>query len=303
MITPRSDDAPIIETGEPTLLVDLPCETGEGPLWHEDEQALYWLDIPPGRIYRYDPASGTNELAYEHGSAIGGITIQEDGSLLLFGNAGQVLHWRDGTVTIVVDEIPEVRDSRFNDVIADPAGRVYCGTMPGNDNRAALYRLDTDGSISLVYDDLAQSNGMGFTADRRSMFLTDTRFRAIYRMDYEESSGNVSNREAIIRTPQDNGAPDGMSVDVADTIWSARWGGNGLFRYDAGGKLLGKVPMPVRNVSSITFGGPGYRTAFVTSATGGAPRGEEIGELAGSLFSLDPGTQGRPPYRSRIHVS
>lgn len=303
MSTPRSDDAPILEASEPTVLVDLPCETGEGPLWHDEEQVLYWLDIPPGRVYRYDPVGGTNELAFEHGSAIGGITIQQDGSLLLFGVAGQVLHWRDGDVTTVVDEIPDERDTRFNDVIAGPDGRVYCGTMPGEDGQAALYRLDTDGTITQLYDDLGQSNGMGFTADRSTMFLTDTRFRAIYRMSFEESSGTLSNREAIIRTPQDNGAPDGMAVDDNDTIWSARWGGSGLFRYDAAGKLLGRVEMPVKNVSSITFGGPDYRTAYVTTATGGSPRGEKIGELAGSLFSIDIGTQGRPPFRSHVRVS
>jgi len=302
MSTPRSDAAPILDVGGPELLVDLACETGEGPLWHQDEQVLYWIDIPPGRLYRYDPGTKSNELVYEHEAAIGGFTIQEDGSLLLFGERCQVLHWRDGTASVVIDEIPEERDTRFNDVIADPAGRVFCGTMPGEDNRAALYRLDTDGTITRIHDDIGQSNGMGFTGDQRTMFLTDTRFRAIYRMAYDRGTGVLSDREAIIRTPPDNGAPDGMSVDADDTIWSARWGGNGLFRYDLQGRLLGRVPMPVRNVSSITFGGPDYRTAFVTTATGGEPRSDTVGPLAGSLFALDLGVQGRPPFRSRVRV-
>lgn len=303
MPTPRSDDAPALDVGPIRTLVDLPCETGEGPLWHPDERALFWLDIPPGRVYRYDPVTGENTLVYEHDGPVGGMTIQEDGGFLLFGAAGRIVQWLAGEIKTVVDEIPAERETRFNDVIADPAGRVYCGTMPKPDGMAALYRLDTDGSIHLVYDDIAQSNGMGFTADERSMFLTDTRFRAIYRMDYDKATGELDNRRAIIRTPQDNGAPDGMAVDADDTIWSARWGGHGLFRYTLDGELLGQVRFPVSNVSSIAFGGDDYATAFVTTATGGAKRGPEVGELAGSLFAVDLGARGKPPFRSRIRVA
>lgn len=302
MPTPRSDDAPVFDVGPIRTLVDLPCETGEGPLWHPDERALYWLDIPTGRLFRYDPATGENDSVYQHDGPIGGMTFQESGGILLFGSAGSVIEWNGGAVTTVIDGIPAEREARFNDVIADPAGRVYCGTMPKPDGMAALYRLDTDGTITLVYDDIAQSNGMGFTADRRSMFLTDTRFRAIYRMDYDASTGELANRRAIVRTPQDNGAPDGMAVDADDTIWSARWGGHGLFRYSAEGELLGQVRMPVKNVSSIAFGGEDFGTAYVTTATGGVDRGAEIGELAGSLFAVDLGVRGKPPFRSRIRV-
>jgi D-xylonolactonase len=302
MPSSRSDDAPIIEAGRPALLVDLPCETGEGPLWHEDEQALYWLDIPPGRLYRFDPATGANELAYEHGAAIGGYTIQEDGSLLLFCARGEIVRWRDGDLTTVIEEIPAVRESRFNDVIADPEGRVYCGTMPGDTHHAQLFRLDPDGTLTTMFDDIGLSNGMGFTSDKGAMVHTDTNFRAIYRLDYDAHTGALANRRVIVRTPEDAGGPDGMTIDAEDTIWSARWGGWGLFRYSSAGELLGKVPMPVRKVSSITFGGADYRTAFITTATGGESRGEAIGALAGWLFSIDLGVQGRPPFRSRIHV-
>lgn len=301
MTTNRSDDAPILDVGEPTLLVDEPCETGEGPLWHEDEQVLYWQDIPTGRLFRYDPAIDSNEVAFQHNGPIGGFTFQDDGSILLFCEAGKVLHWRDGNAATVIDEIPRERDSRFNDVIADPAGRVYCGTMPSDSHHASLYRLDSDGIVTQVYDDIGQANGMGFTSDRTAMFFTDTGFRAMYRMDYDEASGVLSNRQPIIRTPKENGVPDGMCIDVADMIWSARYGGGGLFRYTADGALTGRVAFPVRNVTSITFGGEGYRTAFVTTA-GGNERGDENGDLAGSLFSIDLGVQGKPAFRSKLSI-
>lgn len=302
MPTPRSDVTPDIEVGEIRVLVDLPCQTGEGPLWHPDERALFWLDIPSGRLFRYDPVTGVNDIVFEYDGEIGGMTLQENGALLLFCTAGRVLHWLSGAVTTVVDGIPAERDSRFNDVIADPVGRVYCGTMPKPGGMAALYRLDPDGSITLIYDDIAQANGMGFTARGTEMFLTDTKFRAIYRMDYDEATGELANRQAIIRTPEDNGAPDGMAVDTEDMIWSARYGGSALFRYSAAGELVGRVQMPVKNVTSLTFGGDGYDTAYVTTATGATGRGREVGALAGSLFGIDLGVRGKQAYRSRIRV-
>ena len=69
---------------EPELIADYENEVGEGPLWHPTEKRLYWIDIPPGRMYRYDPETGEHEQVYQGPSAIGGYTIQEDGSFLLF---------------------------------------------------------------------------------------------------------------------------------------------------------------------------------------------------------------------------
>ena len=71
------------EQAQPELIADYACTTGENPLWHPLEKRLYWCDIPNGRIFRYDPASGVHERCYE-GRVVGGFTIQTDGSLLLF---------------------------------------------------------------------------------------------------------------------------------------------------------------------------------------------------------------------------
>ena len=113
---------------EPELIADYQCVVGEGPLWHEDEQRVYWTDIVTGRLFRYDPASGHHEQIYS-GEQVGGFTLQEDGALLLFMERGKIATWRDGTLTTLIDEIPAERPTRFNDVIADPRGRIFCGTI------------------------------------------------------------------------------------------------------------------------------------------------------------------------------
>src|SRR5689334_20005395 len=90
---------------EPELIADYQCVVGEGPLWHEDEQRLYWTDIVTGRLFRYDPASGHHEQIYS-GEQIGGFTIQADGALLLFMDHGKIATWRDGTLTTLIEDIP-----------------------------------------------------------------------------------------------------------------------------------------------------------------------------------------------------
>jgi len=121
---------------EPEIVADFACLTGEGPLWHPLEQRLYWVDIPAGKLFRWDPAAGQSETCIDGGDPIGGFTVQPDGALLLFMARGAIKLWQGGRLTTVVDEIPEERDSRFNDVIADPAGRVFCGTMPAGGRQA-----------------------------------------------------------------------------------------------------------------------------------------------------------------------
>jgi sugar lactone lactonase YvrE len=279
------------------LVADCQCALGEGPLWHLAEQRLYWTDIAAGRVLRYDPASGAHEVCFE-GATVGGFTIQADGALLLFEARGAVRRWREGELTTLVESIPEERDSRFNDVIADRVGRVFCGTMPVGNRPGRLYRLDLDGALSLVLEDAGVSNGMGFTPDRRQFFHTDSIRRTITRFDYDEATGALSEPRPFARVPEGAGAPDGMTVDAEGFIWSARWGGGCVVRHDPQGKEVARIPLPAQRASSVTFGGEAYTDLYVTTA-GGDDRAT-YGPGAGAVFRLRPGVRGMPEFFSRI---
>jgi D-xylonolactonase len=283
---------------QPEPIVDRRCVTGECPLWHPDERLLYWVDIPSSKLFRCDPAARTCE-AFETGEPVGGFTIQEDGRLLLFMARGAVRLWQNGFAGTVIDGIPEERDNRFNDVIADPEGRVYCGVMSTPSRPGRLYRLDTDGTITPLLEGIGTSNGMGFTPDLKRMYYTDTRRREIYLFDYDRETGAIANRRVFARADSD-GRPDGMTVDSEGAVWSARWDGYCLVRYDAGGRLVARIKFPVKKVSCVTFGGPEYTDMFVTTAGGNDTA--ENGEHAGALFHLDAGVRGVPEFRSRIGV-
>ena len=282
------------------LIADYGCVVGEGPMWHPLEQCLYWLDIPMGKLFRFDPASGKHEHVYEAGEAIGGFTVQADGSLLLFMARGAIKTWRAGQVTTIIDEIPEERHTRFNDVIADPTGRVYGGTMATADRPGRLYRVDLDGSLTVMLDAVGIPNGMDFTLDLTRMYFTDSASRAIHLFDYDQATGALSNQRVWIETPRDRGVPDGLTVDSEGYVWSARWDDGALYRYTPSGEVDQRIEFPARKVSSVVFGGPDYRDLYVTTAGGDNKAAEGPG--AGALFRLRPGIQGRPPFLSRIRL-
>ena len=200
----------------------------------------------------------------------------------------------------LVDEIPAEREGRFNDVIADPAGRVFCGTMPRSGSNGVLYRLDTDGSMVIVIEDAGTSNGMGFTQDLKTFYHTNTR-QGVSRYDYDIDTGQISNPEFVVREgAASNGRPDGMTMDAANCFWSARWDGHALVHHMPNGREIQRLNFPVSKVSSATFAGPDYTDLYVTTA-GGNIR-ETDGPQAGSLYRVQLGVMGKPPFRSKINI-
>lgn len=282
---------------EPELIADYACQIGENPLWHPLEKCLSWVDIPRGMIFRYHPATGKHGVCFQ-GEPVGGFTIQADGALLLFMAGGAVATWRDGKLEYVINEIPAERASRFNDVIADPAGRVFGGTMSTRERAGRLYRLDRDGSITVVLENVGTSNGRGFTGDGKRMYHTDSRLRRISLYDYDRETGSINNGRVFLETPADEGVPDGMTVDAWGFVWSARWNGSAPFRYTANGVAERSITFPARKVSSVTFGGEELTDIYVTT-TGGDDKKVE-GQGAGVLFRLKLGISGVPEFYSRV---
>ena len=143
----------------------------------------------PGRTGRFP--SGDRSAAF---------TLQEDGRLLLFLDRGSVAIFSEGEpLEYVIDEILDETETRFNDVIADPEGRV--GVLRDDADEgppaAGLYRLDTDGTLTRVLDNIGCSNGMGFTPDGAQMYYTDTGARTIYLFDYDRATGKLTHQRGL----------------------------------------------------------------------------------------------------------
>lgn len=292
---------------QPELIVDTADQTGEGPLWHPAERKLYWADITEGELYRYDPATGHHELVFRADQMFGGYTFQSDGSILLFLEEGRIGVLRNGRLEIVVGGIPGEEQNRFNDVIADPEGRVFCGTMCKDSDKAmereslgSLYLLETDGVIHKILDGIAISNGLGFTPDLTGLYYTDTPTGAIWLFDYDRSTGSIGNRRDFTSTgdPGSDGLPDGMTVDSEGYVWSARVLTGQIHRYSPSGELALSIDFPCDMVSSAVFGGENMEDLYVTTIS--ADDREAHGPGAGALYRVRTGIKGVEEFFSKV---
>jgi D-xylonolactonase len=280
----------------PTVAAEVKCRIGEGVLFHPDEGTVYWVDIPTGELYRYDPA--IDDYAVIHADPpIGGFTFQSDGSILLFGAEGRITRWKDGETSTLVDRIKGEEQMRFNDVIADPEGRVFAGTMTDSDHTVGrLYRLDTDGSVTKLEESIELPNGMGFSPDTETFYFVETNTNTIYHYDYEAETGELSNREVFSRRDGE-GNYDGLTVDAGGGVWTGLWNGGAIVRHTLDGRIDKRIDLPAMNITTLSFGGEEYRTVYVISATYEA----ELSDTdAGRLFQIEPGAEGKPEYYSSV---
>jgi sugar lactone lactonase YvrE len=268
---------------------------GEGPLWHPEEQTLYWVDCKGNTIFRWNAAAPGEVGRFDVGLPVGAVAFRAAGGLLLatkngfafWDVAGQTLHF-------VADPEADKPQSRFNDGAVDRHGRFWAGTLGDGDNNA-LYRFDPDGSVRTMETNIGVSNGIAWSLDDRTMYYTDSPRQTIYAYDYDAPSGAISRRRNLVHDPEVRGFPDGLTIDHEGFLWSARWGGWAIQRYDPQGKLERKIEMPVQFPTSCTFGGPDLNILYITSAwtpLGEARKHEQ--PSAGDLFRLHTSVRGFP---------
>jgi sugar lactone lactonase YvrE len=135
------------------------------------------------------------------------------------------------------------------------------GDLDGNH----LYRLDPDGSIHQMESDVAVSNGIAWSLNEKTMYYQDTMKKRIYAYDFDATTGNIDNRRIFVDTADDEGLPDGMTVDGDGFIWSVRTVAGYIRQYDPNGRLAQKIKMPVKYSTSCIFGGEKLDTLYITS--------------------------------------
>lgn len=279
--------------------VDVPISTlGEGPCWDAAQQKLYWVDILEKKIHILDYVS--KEIhSIELDQYVGAVVLNETGGLMAALQHGfHTIDLQSGAVEKLADPEGGLPDNRFNDGKCDPAGRFWAGTMSliNEEKAGALYRLDGDGSIHSIINDVSISNGLAWSPDESIMYYIDTPTRKINAFDYNKATGEISNRRTVIEVPEGEGAPDGMSIDVEGKLWIAHWGGWQLARWDPDtGQKLDSVQLPAAQVTSCAFAGPEMNELFITSAHAGLSEQQRAEQpLAGGLFTIKVDVPGVP---------
>jgi D-xylonolactonase len=224
---------------------------------------------------------------------VGGFTFQENGDLLLFRINDLALLRPDGSVKLLA---PFADDgmTRFNDVLADPEGRVFAGTIGRTVESGGLFRFERDGTATLLFRGTGCANGMGFSPDLRTFYWTCSTRRRLYAFDYDRATGSLTRERILHEAPAAEGIPDGLTVDADGDLWSTRWDGFALIHHAPDGTVLEKFTLPVAKVTSVCFGGP-YLDQFFLTTAGGA---EGSNTLDGAIFQMPAGRQGRAEFRS-----
>lgn len=295
---------------ETRLIVDANNHLGEGPLWDVKEQRLYWIDSTAAELSSCR-ADGSDIKRYFVPRHIGSMALREQGGAVVALANG--LHFYDfdaQTVKLIADPESDDTETRFNDGKVDRRGRFIAGTMAYDFDRydadrgqrssrsGALYRLDTNGQVTRLDGGISCSNGPCWSPDNRTFYFTDTYDRQMYAYDYDIETGAVANRRVFASARDMAGTFDGATVDAEGYVWSALVFGGRILRFAPDGTLDRVVPFPVRNLTSVMFGGPDLDILFVTTMgrpMWGIPQKEHD---KGGLFAITGlGVKGLPEPR------
>jgi sugar lactone lactonase YvrE len=287
-----------------TALPVPPSLLGESPLWHPDEQVLYWVDIPGLQLNRYNPVTGrhdewhfTSEPACCAPLLGGGLLLGMRDGLWRFDN-------RTGERQRLAPPPYNPAAQRFNDGKADAQGRFWVGTIDdARLPRAALYRW-SNGELDRVADGITVSNGLAFSPDGATLLWADTKAHAVYAFDLDVASGGLSRRRVFkqfaARTEGQplasyGGRPDGAAMDTEGAYWVAMFEGQCLLRIAPDGQVLRELTLPVRCPTMPCFGGADLRTLYITTSREKRPAEELAAQpLAGCVLQLRVDVPGLP---------
>lgn len=254
-------------------VVDCDNHLGEGPVWDVEEGRLYWVDGTGRRagkpaFWRYDPKSGKAE-SWALDRDVGALALRKDGGLVLALDDGFYFHDLEaGSESELIVKIDaEQPRTRLNDGKADRRGRFIAGGMDDKEELAlcGLWRLDPDLTVTRIEDGIICTNGPCWSPDDRTFYVADTFVDEFWAYDYDIEMGTLANKRVFASTADSAGVPDGSTVDEEGCLWNAELISGDLVRYAPDGTVERKIGMPVRNITSVMFGGDGLDEIYVTS--------------------------------------
>jgi sugar lactone lactonase YvrE len=283
-----------------TCIADLKCRIAESPVYDERSGKLYFVDIPDRRLYALETGSGAIR-SWTFESEVGSLGLAASGALVV-ALRHQVILFDPATEArrdlCAIEELPW---TRLNDGRVGPDGAFWVGSMddrPEKEPIGALYRVDPSGRVERKVEGLFVSNGLAWTADGEIMVHADSRGPWIDRWRFDRWSGEISGRRRFADLDEASGRPDGGSCDAEGFYWSAGVSAGRLNRFAPDGSLVETHELPVPAPTMPCFGGPDFRTLFVTSLREG--RSAELLERApqsGGVFAAQAPIAGFPSWR------
>ena len=268
---------------------------GETPTYDARTGLLHWVDMEVGDLLSMDVSSGpsTSSITRLHVGQIAACwRPRRSGGAVIGIQDGFALIDTDGSVhpiTAFTDPL-----LRMNDGGCDPQGRYYCANMAYAETPGAgsMYRLDPDGSISVVLTGTTISNGMVWSVDGTQLYYIDTPTGRVDVFDFDAAAGTLHDRRPVVSIDAQVGHPDGMTIDAEGGLWVALWGGRAVHRYLPDGTLSDVIAVPASQTTACAFGGPDLAELYITTSRRDIDPAVE--PQAGCLFSARPGVRGVP---------
>ena len=258
------------EQREPVISrADVVCavgtELGEGPVWLEDQQMLWFVDILGNTLHAFLPTTGAHR-SWPAPARPSFVLPVSSGHLLIGTREGlQEFRPESGIFSRYHAIEPHRPANRLNDACVGPDGSLWVGSMHEAElePHGALYRFHNR-RLEQLDSGYVVTNGPAFSPQGDIFYHTDSTNRLIYAFDVVH--GRLSNKRRLLSIEPEAGFPDGTTVDAEGCLWIALWGGGALRRYSPQGELLGRVEFPTRYITNVAFGGTDLNTGYVTTA-------------------------------------
>jgi gluconolactonase len=262
-------EMPLLPEGsEPEVIAD-GFRFTEGPFWHSDGYLIF-SDIPANIVYRWTVDEGTSVYLEPSGNS-NGITMDPDGNIVLAQHAGRVSRLDADRVPVtIVAQYEGMRLNSPNDLVYHSNGTLYF-TDPNfgvseEDQEldfTGVYRLSTDGELSVIYTEFDLPNGITLSHDETKLYFNDTATGNIVSMDVDSAGHAI---EAILFASVGErgatGAADGMKTDAEGRVYST--GPGGLYVFSANGEELQMIPFE-QPITNLAWGGPDRNELYITS--------------------------------------
>jgi len=296
--------------GTAEVYLPLSCGLGEGPFYEEGTGELRFLDIMKKEIHSVNLEKGpSSHRAITLEDSVGvtaDIESSTDEYIVAAKQGFAIFNKKTGLRYVkktYEDDSVMAEKMRFNDGAVDTSGRFWAGTMydfhSGTPHsEGTVFRFDPDGTLHRMIENVCIPNGMGWSIDDSTMYVTDSRpNRTIYAYDYDSKMGSIRNRRIFFQLDppklgmSEDAVPDGCSMDVEGCLWVAIHSGGRVLRISPSGEILAQVHIPTLNPTCPCFAGKDLDVLYITSS--GGQDDQEKFVQAGNLFCFQTSTQGR----------
>ena len=233
----------------------------EGPATGSDGDVYAVNFSKEGTIGKISPnGDGSIFVELPNGSVGNGIRFNSKGDMMIADYTNHNILKVDMTTKQIAVYAHDGSMNQPNDIARDASDRLYASDPKWKDNTGRIWKVDTDGKMTILEDNMGTTNGIEVSPDGKRLYVNESVQRKVWM--YDLADGAISNKRLLIEFP-DFGM-DGMRCDVDGNLYIARHGKGTVAKISPDGKLLEEIQLTGKKPSNVAFGGPDGKTVYIT---------------------------------------